>query len=155
MNVLMICLGNICRSPLAEGILKKKVEEKKLPIKVDSAGFTALHQGSHADRRAIATAERHGVDISNIFSRLFTYDDFQNFDHIFVMDYGNYADVIRKARTAEDRQKVDYILNTIHPNQNREVPDPYYGGESGFENVFSMLDEACEKICELYQNNKL
>ncbi len=149
----MVCLGNICRSPMAEGILREKSKEKKLDIYVDSAGFEAYHSGDMPDSRAIAVAKKHGVDISSIRSRLFRYADFEEFDYIYVMDKYNYSDVISMAQTQEDKQKVNLILNAVYPNENRVVPDPYTGGISGFENVFNLLDAACEEICNQLINN--
>ena len=147
-KVLMVCLGNICRSPMAEGILRHKAEELGLNIEVDSAGFESFHTGDKPDQRAIMTAKKYGVDISNLRARVFRYDDFKNFDYIYVMDKNNYRDVIDCARTEDDKKKVDLILNTIFPNENRIVPDPYYGGISGFENVFELLYSACAEIVE-------
>ncbi len=144
----MVCLGNICRSPMAEGILRHKAKEKGLHIEVDSAGFEPYHSGDCADSRAIATAKKYGIDINDIRSRTFKYEDFKKFDKIFVMDNRNYTDVMRVAKSDTDRQKTDFILNITHPGENRMVPDPYYGGNTGFENVFEMLDRACEKFCE-------
>ena len=150
MKILMVCLGNICRSPMAEGILRKKVEEKGLGIEVDSAGFESYHSGESPDPRAVLTAKSHSVEISNIRSRVFKYSDFKKFDKIYVMDRNNYEDVMSVARTDEDRSRVDYILNLVYPNENRSVKDPYYGGMNGFENVFRELELSCEVICTQY-----
>lgn len=143
-NILMVCLGNICRSPLAEGILKSKLPENKFFI--DSAGTANYHVGSTPDKRSVAVGNKYGVDISNLKGRQFKVNDFDNFDLIFVMDASNYNNVISMARTEQDQNKVKYLLNEIYPNQNFEVPDPYYGGDQGFENVYKMLDEACSII---------
>ncbi len=143
-NILMVCLGNICRSPLAEGILKSKLPENKFFI--DSAGTANYHVGSTPDKRSVAVGNKYGVDISNLKGRQFKVNDFDKFDLIFVMDASNYNNVISMARTEQDQNKVKYLLNEIYPNQNFEVPDPYYGGDQGFENVYKMLDEACSII---------
>lgn len=143
-NILMVCLGNICRSPLAEGILKSKLPENKFFI--DSAGTANYHVGSTPDKRSVAVGNKYGVDISNLKGRQFKVNDFDTFDLIFVMDASNYNNVISMARTEQDQNKVKYLLNEIYPNQNFEVPDPYYGGDQGFENVYKMLDEACSII---------
>ena len=149
MKILMVCLGNICRSPLAQGVL----ESKNSGIFVDSAGFEAFHQGDPPDTRAQRTARNHGIDISGQRQRLFRVEDFDKFDKIYVMDEMNYRDVSREARYGSgDMEKVDYILNEIYPGENRSVPDPYYGGQDGFEKVYEMLDAACDRIVSKYRN---
>jgi protein-tyrosine phosphatase len=145
-KILMVCLGNICRSPLAEGILKSKLPNNKFIV--DSAGTANYHVGSKPDRRSIAVAKKYGIDISNLKGRQFSVKDYDNFDHIYVMDESNYGSVILLARNEKDKNKVKFILNEVYPNQNFDVPDPYYGGEQGFENVFKMLDEACTIIAD-------
>jgi protein-tyrosine phosphatase len=146
MKILFVCLGNICRSPLAEGILKKKFEEHGIDGIIHSAGFEPYHEGQHPDPRSISTARKNGIDISNKVARLFTVEDFDDYDKILVMDSMNYADVIRLARDDEDRAKVDFILNQVNAGSNDEVPDPYYGGASGFDRVYDMMDRACDRI---------
>lgn len=145
-RVLMVCLGNICRSPLAEGILKSKVDSSH--IYVDSAGTGDYHIDESPDRRSVAIARRYNLDITDQRGRQFQVSDFDRFDHIYVMDNSNYRDVISLSRNDEDRQKVKLILNEIFPGENVDVPDPYFGGDQGFENVFQMLDEACDLIAE-------
>lgn len=140
-KILMVCLGNICRSPLAEGILASKLDPTK--FLVDSAGTAGYHVDELPDRRSIATAKQHGLDITYQRCRKFVKNDFQTFDYIFAMDQSNYQNILRLAETPEDHAKVHMILNQISPNSNAEVPDPYYGGDQGFENVYQMLDEAC------------
>ena len=152
-RVLMVCLGNICRSPLAEGILKSKVDPNK--VFVDSAGTGSWHIGSEPDRRSIATAKRYGIDITNQRGRQFSERDFEDFDHIFAMDNSNFKDIMSMAKTDEDRQKVHLILEEIFPSENVDVPDPYHGGEQGFENVYQMLNEACKEIAEKLNNETL
>ncbi|WP_406684146.1 low molecular weight phosphotyrosine protein phosphatase [Seonamhaeicola sp. MEBiC1930] len=144
-KILMVCLGNICRSPLAEGILKSKLSSE---FKVDSAGTANYHTGSQPDKRSIAVARKHGLDISNLRGRQFTIHDFDTFNFIYVMDESNYQNVINLARNQEDIDKVEMILNLVYPDKNYDVPDPYYGGNQGFENVYNMLDEACSKIAD-------
>ncbi len=145
-KILMVCLGNICRSPLAEGILKSKVEGKN--VMVDSAGTGGWHIGESPDGRSVQIAEINHIDISGQTCRKFSIADFDNFDKIYVMDSSNYRDVMAYARDIEDEQKVEMILNKSHPGSNKDVPDPYYGGENGFKQVFEMLDEACEVIAK-------
>ncbi len=142
-KILMVCLGNICRSPLAEGIMRSKLSED---FTVDSAGTGGWHAGELPDKRSIATAKNRGLDITNQRARQFKKSDFEIFDHIFVMDNSNYKDVLALAPNEEAKSKVKLILNEIFPNENVDVPDPYYGGQDGFENVFDMLDQACEEI---------
>lgn len=146
--VLMVCLGNICRSPLAEGILRSKIEKLHLNILIDSAGTSNYHIGQNPDKRSILNAKKHGIDISKLKARQFTVEDFDKFNLIFVMDTSNYSDVVSLARNEFDKQKVDLILNKINPDSNKPVPDPYHGGEDEFENVFELLDEACEIIAQ-------
>jgi len=148
-KILMVCLGNICRSPLAEGILKSKLPKDKFVI--DSAGTASYHIGSPPDRRAMNIAEKNGLDISSLRGRQFSIDDFERFDYIYVMDESNYNNVMALARNEEDKNKVRFILNETYPNQNYDVPDPYYGGTEGFENVFKMLDEACDVIAASFK----
>lgn len=142
----MVCLGNICRSPLAEGILKSKVITKN--IKIDSAGTGSYHIGELPDPRSIAIAKINGINITNQKARKFVVEDFDNFDRIYVMDAYNYEAVMKLARSESDKAKVDFILNAVFPNENLDVPDPYSGGDYGFKNVFNMLNEACEIIAK-------
>lgn len=148
-KILMVCLGNICRSPLAEGILKSKLPHNS--FFVDSAGTGNYHIGKHPDMRSIAIAKKYGIDISKLKGRQFDVSDFDTFDIIYVMDESNFRNVISLSRNDKDKAKVHYILNEVHPNQNYNVPDPYYGGNEGFENVYKMLDEACTRIAKKFQ----
>ena len=145
-KILMVCLGNICRSPLAEGILKAKVDASH--IMVDSAGTSAFHQGELPDPRSISTAKKNGIDITDQRSRPFTKDDFKNFDLIYAMDNSNKTNILNLANSPEDRAKVKLILNEIDPQSNGDVPDPYYGGDNGFDHVYTMLDTACDIIAQ-------
>ena len=143
----MVCLGNICRSPLAEGILKSKLPNDNTFF-VDSTGTGDYHIGKNPDSRSIAVAKKHGLDISNLKGRQFTVSDFDAFDIIYAMDESNYRNIISLARNNQDKEKVKFILNEIYPDKNYNVPDPYYGGHDGFENVYKMLDEACTIIAK-------
>lgn len=149
-KVLMVCLGNICRSPLAEGILKSKVDSDK--VWVDSAGTAGYHVGSPPDPRSIAVARKHGLDISSQRCRKFSSADFIEFDYIYVMDQSNYSDVIALTQKKEDVHKVRLLLETVSLGHS-EVPDPYYGGSDGFEKVFQMIDAACEEIAKTIDFN--
>lgn len=140
----MVCLGNICRSPLAQGILESKVNPEV--VFVDSAGTAAYHVGNLPDKRSIEVARNHGINITNQTARKFEVLDFDNFDCIYAMDESNYQNILKTARNTEDKNKVKLILNELYPNKNHSVPDPYYGGKQGFENVYNMLDKACTVI---------
>lgn len=145
----MVCLGNICRSPLAEGILKSKLDARN--FQVDSAGTGGWHVGEMPDARSIEVARKYGIDITDQRGRKFSPYDFETYDYIFVMDNTNYQDVIKLANSNEEIGKVKLILDEIFPEENVDVPDPYYGGSQGFENVFRMLEEACEHIAKRLQ----
>ena len=144
----MVCLGNICRSPMAEGLLSKKVANHKLPVEVDSAGTSGYHIGEKPDSRMIETAKSFGVTIDNLKARKFSVADFDNFDIIYAMDASNYSNIILLARTDTDKNKVHLLLNELEPGKNLDVPDPYFGGEKGFFAVYNMLDAATDKIIE-------
>lgn len=148
MRILMVCLGNICRSPMAEGLLQKKITDNNLNAKVDSAGTAAYHVEENPDPRAQNKMHEHGFNISNLKARQFdAKNDFQNFDYIFAMDSHNYKDLLSQAKNESDKNKIQMILNLIS-NYNKSVPDPYYGGEDGFETVFQLLDKATDIIVE-------
>lgn len=145
-KILMVCLGNICRSPLAEGLLASKLPKNKFTV--DSAGTGGYHIGREPDHRSIATAKKNGLDISHQKARKFTTKDFEDFDYIFVMDNSNYDDVTFLAKTDEHKQKVELILNELFPGDNVDVPDPYYGLQNGFDMVYEMLDEATDLLAK-------
>ena len=142
----MVCLGNICRSPLAEGIMLKLIKENNINMRVDSAGTSDYHIGEAPDKRTIANAAKHSVDLTSLSARQFKISDFEKFDKIYVMDKSNLANVLALASNETQKAKVDLLLNALHPNQNLEVPDPYFGGEQGFEEVFQMVYKACQHI---------
>jgi protein-tyrosine phosphatase len=142
----MVCLGNICRSPLAEGILAHKT--KQLDIEVDSAGTAAYHVGKLPDKRSIEIADNYNINLRNQRARQFSRADFDEFDIIYAMDTNNLAHLISLTETEKERNKIRLILNEINPNACKSVPDPYYGGENGFQNVYNMLNEACDKIIQ-------
>jgi protein-tyrosine phosphatase len=149
-NLLMICLGNICRSPLAEGLMKSKLNFTKFTV--DSAGTSGGHKGQAPDKRSIAIAKKNGLDISNQKSRKLLEEDFKNFDILYVMDQSNYNDVTALASTEEEKKKVIKILDEVFPGENLDVPDPYYGGSQGFENIYRMLDRATDVIAHKIDN---
>lgn len=144
MRILMVCLGNICRSPLAEGILKAKLPRDSFTV--DSAGTGAWHVGSAPDVRSVAVAKDMGIDLSTQRARQFQKADFDTFDRIYVMDKANLTDVLELAPDAQGASKVSLLLNASFPGEDYEVPDPYYGGNGGFIRVFDMIDQACEAI---------
>ncbi|HEY6144257.1 MAG TPA: low molecular weight protein-tyrosine-phosphatase [Flavobacterium sp.] len=145
-KILMVCLGNICRSPLAEGILASKLPKNR--FSVDSAGTGSWHIGRAPDERSISTAKKNNLDISGQKGRQFSISDFDAFDYIYVMDNSNYTDVISLSKNPEHREKVQLILNELFPGENVDVPDPYYGVANGFDAVYQMLDQACDIIAE-------
>ena len=139
MKLLMVCLGNICRSPLAEGVLQHLADEQHLGWKVDSAGTGGWHVGEGPDRRSVRTAREHGIDISKQVCRKFRKSDFEEFDHIYVMDKNNLRDILAMAPDEEARKKVKLLLG------NKEVPDPYYDDDL-FEPVFGLVEDGCKEI---------
>jgi protein-tyrosine phosphatase len=151
MKILMVCLGNICRSPLAEGILREKI--KDMDAEVDSAGTSAYHVDEAPDPRSIKIARKHGINISDLRGRQFSIADFDRFDRIYVMDESNYQNVLDLARNEADKNKVDFLLNEVEPGINNEVPDPYYGGDRGFDDVYKMLDAATDQIVKKIKKN--
>ena len=151
MKILMVCAGNICRSRLAHGILEKKVKEQNLDWVVDSAGTHGMHAGDLPDSRSVEIASRKGLDITQQRSRKIRSIDLQEFDLVFCMDNHNLRDVMSMCISEEEKAKVKMIMNEVEPGRNVSVPDPYYGGASGFDNVYDMLELACEKIVENYK----
>ena len=148
-KILMVCLGNICRSPLAEGILASKLPKDKFII--DSAGTGDYHIGKQPDVRSIAVAKKNGIDITKQKARQFSEKDFEDFDYIFAMDNSNQIDILELAKTTEGKAKVNLILNELFPEENVDVPDPYFGVENGFANVYELLDEVCDVIADKLQ----
>ncbi len=146
----MVCLGNICRSPLAQGILEDKVKKAGLNWMVDSAGTAGYHTGEAPHQLSQKVARMNGVNISGQKARQFSSEDLVNFDRIYVMDAENYQDVKRLSKQNWDAGKTELILNEIEPGANRSVPDPWYGTEEGYHEVYRMLSEACDAIIKKY-----
>lgn len=144
-KVLMVCLGNICRSPLAEGLLQKKVDATL--VFVDSAGTGRYHIGQKPDERSIAIAAKHGLDISHQLCRQLNSDDLQKFDLIYAMDRNNYKNIISLAGSPLDKRKIRLLLDEVDL-ETKEVPDPYNDGEDGFEKVYQLIDLACTAIAK-------
>ncbi len=151
MKILMICLGNICRSPLAEGILRQKANASNLDWQIDSCGTGGWHAGEKPDIRSIEVAQKNGIDISKQLARKLRCTDIDNFDILYVMDKQNYEDVVRNCHTEEEKQRVKLILSEVEAWEDAEVPDPYFGEKDGFDKVFAMLDKACDAIIEKYK----
>ena len=155
MKILMVCLGNICRSPLADGLLRRKVREQNLDVVVDSAGTSGFHAGEAPDSRMIETAAKRGTDLSFLRARPFTSSDFKQFDLIYVMDKNNLRDISGMASNDAEIQKIRMILHEVNPTSELEVPDPYYGTWKDFESVYDILDEATDTIILKIKNNQL
>ncbi|MEL7020777.1 MAG: low molecular weight protein-tyrosine-phosphatase [Bacteroidota bacterium] len=152
MKILMVCLGNICRSPLAEGIMKAQIRTRQLAWIVDSAGTSGWHEGELPDPRSIEEAQQHGIDITDQRSRKILPTDLDEFDLILAMDASNYNDLRRLATTDTQRSKIKMIMNMVAPGQNQNVPDPYY--DNGFPKVYNMLESACLAIVDQYADTK-
>jgi protein-tyrosine phosphatase len=155
MKILMVCLGNICRSPLAEGILRDKIRKAELHWTVDSAGTANYHIGDSPHHLSQKVAKLKGVDISYLQGRQFDKHDILHFDKIYVMDANNYEEVKNMSRELWDEKKVDLLLNELYPFENREVPDPWYGSEEGYHRVYQMISEACDAILTKYAHTPL
>lgn len=147
MKILMVCLGNICRSPLAEGILQTKIGKHQLDWFVDSAGTGAYHVGESPDPRSQSIARKHGIDISHQRARQLKPADLETFDFIFAMDQRNYDNIMKLAKTDEQERKVHLIL-AFTGAEKHSVPDPYWD-DKGFEHVYELLDNACERLVEM------
>ena len=144
-KILMVCLGNICRSPLAEGLLQSKLPNR---FKVDSAGTGDWHIGSPPDKRSVEIAKLNQLDISNQRGRQFKISDFGEYDYIYAMDSSNFKDIVALAPNDKAKSKVRLILNVLFPGENMDVPDPYFGMHNGFEQVYSMLNQTCDIIAK-------
>jgi protein-tyrosine phosphatase len=147
-KILFVCTGNICRSPLAEGILREKLLIHNIPAEVDSCGFESFHVGDAPDSRAQSVATQHGIDISELRARLFRQSDFDRFDLIYAMDSSHFNNLMKLCRNDADRAKVDFALNVLNPGQNLGVQDPWYHDIRAFEKVFLQLDHVCDRIVD-------
>jgi protein-tyrosine phosphatase len=146
MKILFVCLGNICRSPMAEGIFRDKAKLLGLYIDFDSCGTGDWHVGDEPDERAQACVKKNGSDISDLRGRQFRQSDFNDFDRIYTMDESNHGNILKLTDSQSSKDKVKMILNETHPGSNMSVPDPYFGGDSGFDGVYQMLSEAADKV---------
>lgn len=144
MKILMVCLGNICRSPIAQGIMTSKIKEKKLNWEVDSAGTSGWHNGERPDPRAVLACKSKGIDIADQISRTLISNDLDYYDLILAMDSANYQDIIKMCSSETQKLKVKLIMNFKHPGMNMAVPDPYYDGK--FDQVFDLLNDAMDEV---------
>lgn len=150
LRILMVCLGNICRSPLAEGILREKARAAGLDWEIVSAGTNGYHTGEAPHRLSQKVARHNGLDISHQRARQFTAADFQRFDKIYALAGDVVDDIRRIAGRQFDPKKVDLLMNEVHPGKDEDVPDPWYGPEPGYHEVYAMIDAAADKIIEKY-----
>lgn len=150
-QILMVCLANICRSPMAEGIMRNKLKERNIDAKVDSAGTSDWQVGKNPDQRAILTMMEHHINISKLVARQFSKNDFYHFDLILAMDEQNYQDIILMADNEQHKDKVKLILSySSHFSHTISVPDPWYGKQRGFEEIYQLLDKACEEVIKTH-----
>jgi protein-tyrosine phosphatase len=155
MKILFLCNANMCRSPLAEGLLKLIFKQRQINGMVDSAGFEAYHINELPDDRAVQTAFEHGIDISTKRVRLFKRSDFDTFDKIYVMDTLTYRNAMYFARNEKDKSKVDFLMNVIDPGRNKPVPDPFYEDLEAGEKTYELLMMACNKIADKVSTGQL
>jgi protein-tyrosine phosphatase len=148
MKLLFVCLGNICRSPLAEGIFRAKTEAAGLAWEIDSAGTAGYHVGEAPHPLSQKTAKFYGIDISSQKCRQFKASDMDTYDRIYAMDLENFAEIKRISKEKWKPEKTDLLLNSIYPGKNKSVPDPWYGEEPGYHDVFKLIETACDKILE-------
>lgn len=148
MNVLFLCHANMCRSPLAEGLLKLILKNRNIRAIVDSAGFEAYHINEPPDKRAIQKGLKHGIDITAKKVRLFTREDYDRFDKIYVMDTSAYRSAMYFARNDQDKEKVEFLMNLIKPGKNESVPDPFYHNLEACDETYEILNDACLRIAD-------
>lgn len=152
MRILIVCLGNICRSPIAEGVLREKIKARGLSWIVASAGTNGYHTGEAPHQFSQNICKTEGIDISMQRARQFTAADFEKYDKIYAMADDVYDDIVRIGGKSIDYSKLDYFLNELHPGSNSSVPDPWYGDEDGYTSVYEMIEKACEEIISKYKN---
>lgn len=150
MKILIVCLGNICRSPLAEGILQKKADEAGLDWQVNSAGTNGYHVGESPHHLSQKVASLNGIDISCQMAQQFTVSDFKQYDRIYAMAKDVLQDIQKMAGKNMDMNKTKLFLDELYPGKNKDVPDPWYGGEDGYHEVYEMIDKTCDAIIQNY-----
>ncbi len=151
MRILMVCLGNICRSPIAEGVMRHKVKQHGLNWDIESAGTESYHIGEAPHRFSQKICLEHGIDISGQRAKKFVAESFAEYDKIYAMAADVYGEIRRIGGAGADMNKVELFLNELHPGSNKSVPDPYYGTEAGYKEVYEMIEKTCEAIIK---NNK-
>jgi len=154
MNILMVCLGNICRSPIAEGVLRHKIEQARLPWTVASAGTESYHVGSAPHRFSQKVCLDNGIDIGQQRARQFRKADFKDYDIIYAMATDVLEEIRRIGGTGADMHRVKLFLEELHPGSNESVPDPWYGDEDGYLPVYRMIDATCDRIIGKYAGIK-
>ena len=154
MKMLMVCLGNICRSPMAEGILQQKAKAAGFDWIIDSAGTNGLHNGEHPHHLSQKICKQNGIDISQQVSRKFTLNDFDEYDLIFAMSKDVLSDLKKWRWNPRDIEKTSLLLEQTHPGMQMDVPDPWYGNEDGYIEVYALIEAACENIISTHKNNK-
>jgi protein-tyrosine phosphatase len=152
MKILMVCLGNICRSPLAEGILQNKAFRAGLSWSVESAGTDSYHTGEPPHPLSQKVAKLNGIDICSQRARRFVAEDFEVYDKIYALAGDVLSDIRRIAKKKMDETKVDLLMNELYPGMNMDVPDPYYGAEPGYHEVYKMIDKVCDAIIDKYSS---
>lgn len=153
MKILMVCLGNICRSPMAEGIMRHKISENHLDWEVASCGTGSWHVGNPPHEDGQRAMKRKGLDISHQRAQQFHGHLLETYDLIFAMDSSNYTDVLKHAQSDDEKAKISMIMNMVQPGFNQSIPDPYYNDEL-YDQVFDMLDTACDAIIQTYSVQK-
>jgi protein-tyrosine phosphatase len=152
MKILMVCLGNICRSPLAEGILQHKAWKAGLSWSIESAGTNSYHTGQPPHPLSQKVAKLNGIDICKQRARRFAAEDFERYDQIYAMSDDVVHEMKRIAKNKFDAKKVDLLMNVVYPGKDLDVPDPWYGPEPGYHEVYKMINEACDAIIEKRSN---
>jgi protein-tyrosine phosphatase len=155
MKILMVCLGNICRSPLAEGILQDKALKAGLNWKIESAGTDTYHVGEAPHPLSQKVARENGIDICNQRARRFAAEDFEKFDKIYALAEDVLYEIRRIARNRFDGSKIDLLMNELYPGKNMAVPDPWYGSEEGYHKAYQMIEAACDAIVTKAQGSRV
>ena len=151
MKILMVCLGNICRSPMAQGVMEKCIQEYQLNWSVDSAGTNGYHNGEHPDSRAIREAKKNAIDISRQISRQVNHSDLNEFDLILAMDSNNYSYLKSMCKDPHQLSKIHLLMEFAYPGKNKSIPDPYY--DNSFDKSLNLIKEACLSLINHMKEN--